>query len=90
VVAASPAAVTYVHASQALRQVTKQSPTSLSIHGIPLTQSTGTVSLASGIEYPDKSVDTDVESISLASGFISNNPEPLYGTSSLREGLSRR
>jgi outer membrane receptor protein involved in Fe transport len=86
--AASAPAVTYVHAAQALRQVTRQSAAALTVHGDPFALSAGNVSLAAGVEYRRESVDTDVDPISLANGFVSTNPKPIQGAYTVREAFA--
>lgn len=79
------AAIDYVTGTQALHSVIKQQVAAASLQGEPFSSWAGPVSIAVGGEYRKESVNTTVDAVSAANGFLIGNPKAIAGSYNVKE-----
>lgn len=82
----SAAAIDFVTGDAVTRTIYDQHVAAANISGEPFDTWAGPVSIATGIEYRNEKQHTTSDAISQADGFNQQNPKPLDGSFSVREG----
>lgn len=78
-------AINYVSGTSSLRQRIEQKVVAGQIQGEPFSTWAGPVSIAAGAEYREEKINSSVDSISLASGFLTGNYKPTIGKYNVKE-----